>query len=97
MDGSQIRGAVSNFGELARLRVVWPEFALDPARRQLRSRDEVIDEIIQRVVAEELRPESVDTEIVYVRRASGYLPAMQVSVVGPAGSAAFQFDVDLVR
>lgn len=81
VEGSTVRAALNPLGEVQRVKIAWPHFRIR-AGAQLRTRERVLEEAFQKVLAqdptEKLR---LASRLVYARTAKGeYLPAVQVDV-----------------
>ncbi|MCP3980932.1 MAG: hypothetical protein GY716_16640 [bacterium] len=81
--GSQVRGAVSNNGEIARLSARWPRFELESGL-VLRSRQSVLDEVADHMWDAELGAAiEVEAQLVYTRAGDKFIPAALVSFSDP--------------
>ena len=95
--GSELRAAVANHGQIARLKVQWPEFSISRAARVLRSEADVVQEAVARVVAQEEYVDEVLTRVVYVPTDAGFMPALELSVTSTQGHTPFQTYVPLAH
>ena len=94
---ARIRATVSNRGELARMRVHWPAFSLAPELSEMRDRQEVIEEAIGWIVAQEEQPRQIASRIVFAPTARGYVPSLEVHIGVDEGNTPFGIAVPLAR
>ena len=81
VEGSTVRAAVNPRGEVQRLKIAWPHFRIR-AGAELRSRERVLEEAFQKVLAQDPTERMrLASRLVYTRTPKGeYLPAVQVDV-----------------
>jgi hypothetical protein len=81
VEGSTVRAAMNPRGEVQRLKIAWPHFKIR-AGAGLRSRERVLEEAFQKVLAQDPTEKMrLASRLVYTRTQKGeYLPAVQVDV-----------------
>lgn len=97
---SEIKGAVSNSGEISRLLVKWPDFILTDVR-QLRPQDQVIKDIVSQIQnSVQGQPVSVNMKLAYTPlRTEGkirFVPGIVVAVMPETGNG-FMFTVPVAN
>ena len=95
--GSELRASVGNDGQIARLKVRWPEFSISRTVGVLRAESDVVREAVVRVVAQEEHVDEVLTRVVYVPGDHGFIPALELSVTSTQGHTPFQSYVPLAH
>lgn len=81
VEGSTVRASVNMRGEVQRMKIAWPHFKLR-AKAGLRSRERVLEEAFQKVVAQDPTDRlELAARLVYAKSPKGdFLPAVQVDV-----------------
>jgi hypothetical protein len=96
VEGSTVRAALNTQGDVQRLKVAWPHFRVRKEARLL-SREQVIDQALQSVLAQDPTDKmQLASRLVYSRDEKGeYLPAVQLDVMD--GETPYRLTVPVAR